>query len=57
MDFYEKAKMHKGCNTSFVTLIPKVTSPFLVTYYRPISLFGIQYKVIDRLVVVIGLIC
>ncbi|GJU48131.1 RNA-directed DNA polymerase, eukaryota, reverse transcriptase zinc-binding domain protein [Tanacetum coccineum] len=37
------------CNSSFITLIPKVTSLILCKDYRPISLIGLQYKIIAKL--------
>lgn len=36
------------CNSSFITLIPKLDSPIIVTDYRPISLIGMQYKIIAK---------
>nr|GEU65043.1 RNA-directed DNA polymerase, eukaryota [Tanacetum cinerariifolium] len=39
----------KGCNSSFVALIPKVLDPKVVSDYRPISLIGSLYKVITKI--------
>ncbi|GJR56771.1 RNA-directed DNA polymerase, eukaryota, reverse transcriptase zinc-binding domain protein [Tanacetum coccineum] len=39
----------KGCNLSFITLIPKIQDPLHIKDYRPISLIGCQYKVIAKL--------
>ena len=36
----------RGCNASFISLIPKKVDPLEVTGYRPISLLGCSYKVI-----------
>ncbi|GJY35762.1 hypothetical protein Tco_0421140 [Tanacetum coccineum] len=65
--FFEAIKMHfftsggfsKGCNSSFVTLIPKIIDAKFVNDFRPISLIGCVYKVVtkvlaNRLVSVIG---
>ncbi|GJU53272.1 putative RNA-directed DNA polymerase, eukaryota, reverse transcriptase zinc-binding domain protein [Tanacetum coccineum] len=46
---------HRGCympygaNSSFFTLIPKVNNPTLITDFRPISLIGIHYKIIAKI--------
>nr|GEX81695.1 putative ribonuclease H protein At1g65750 family [Tanacetum cinerariifolium] len=42
-------KLPFGCNASFITLIPKVCNPMFVKDYRPISLIGVQYKIISKL--------
>jgi hypothetical protein len=42
-------KIPRGCNTSFITLIPKVDNPCLISDYRPLSLINIQYKIIAKL--------
>lgn len=39
----------KGCNTTFYTLIPKVTSPMIGTNNRSTSLNGVQYNVNAKL--------
>ncbi|GJR98003.1 putative RNA-directed DNA polymerase, eukaryota, reverse transcriptase zinc-binding domain protein [Tanacetum coccineum] len=39
----------KGCNSSFIALIPKITNAKFVTDFRPISLIGCQYKIIGKL--------
>ncbi|GKB28026.1 RNA-directed DNA polymerase, eukaryota, reverse transcriptase zinc-binding domain protein [Tanacetum coccineum] len=40
--------MPTGANSSFITLIPKVTNPIHVNEYWPISLIGIRYKIIAK---------
>ncbi|GJY39484.1 putative RNA-directed DNA polymerase, eukaryota, reverse transcriptase zinc-binding domain protein [Tanacetum coccineum] len=35
-----------GTNSAFITLIPKVSNPLHIKDYRPISLIGVQYKII-----------
>nr|GEX20209.1 RNA-directed DNA polymerase, eukaryota [Tanacetum cinerariifolium] len=39
----------RGCNASFIALIPKVTDAKFVTDFRPISLIGCVYKVITKI--------
>nr|XP_043639112.1 uncharacterized protein LOC122610185 [Erigeron canadensis] len=48
-DFYHCAFIPPGCNSSFITLIPKVQNPVLISDYHPISLIGLQYKIIAKL--------
>ncbi|XP_022024124.1 uncharacterized protein LOC110924424 [Helianthus annuus] len=40
-DFHERAFIERGCNASFIALIPKVKDPFSVNDFRPISLIGV----------------
>ena len=40
--------IRRGCNSSFVTLIPKVKDPIKLGDYRPISLIGCLYKIISK---------
>ena len=47
--FWQKGEFSKGCNASFVTLIPKVDDPLGLGDYRPISLIGSYYKIISKL--------
>jgi len=47
--FQESGCIPKGCNTSFVTLVPKVRDPSSLEQYRPISLVGAMYKIIAKL--------
>ncbi|KAJ9543548.1 hypothetical protein OSB04_023255 [Centaurea solstitialis] len=47
--FWENKEISEGCNASFVTLIPKVANPIGLNEYRPISLVGIYYKIISKL--------
>nr|GEU62969.1 RNA-directed DNA polymerase, eukaryota [Tanacetum cinerariifolium] len=47
--FFVSGSFPRGCNASFITLIPKVTDAKFVTDFRPISLIGCVYKVITKI--------
>ncbi|GKD16416.1 putative RNA-directed DNA polymerase, eukaryota, reverse transcriptase zinc-binding domain protein [Tanacetum coccineum] len=38
----------RGCNSSFIALVPKVQDALHISDFRPISLIGCQYKVIAK---------
>ena len=46
--FHKSGCIPKGCNASFVALIPKVRDPVKLEQYRPISLVGVMYKIISK---------
>ncbi|GKV32990.1 hypothetical protein SLEP1_g41549 [Rubroshorea leprosula] len=48
-DFHRNGKLDRGVNSSFIVLIPKVTNPQKIEEFRPISLIGVMYKVIAKL--------
>ena len=48
-EFYVNGIFPKGCNTSFIALIPKVAGPQNLNEYRPISLIGCMYKIVAKL--------
>ncbi|GJV69505.1 RNA-directed DNA polymerase, eukaryota [Tanacetum coccineum] len=57
--FFTHGNIPKGCNSSFIALIPKISNAKLVKDYRPIILVGSLYKIIakimaNRLVDVLG---
>nr|GEY33496.1 putative RNA-directed DNA polymerase, eukaryota, reverse transcriptase zinc-binding domain protein [Tanacetum cinerariifolium] len=57
--FFICGEIPKGCNSSFIALIPKIPDANLVKYFRPISLIRSLYKIIakilaNRLVGVLG---
>ncbi|GJX76619.1 RNA-directed DNA polymerase, eukaryota [Tanacetum coccineum] len=57
--FFMHGEIPKGCNSSFIALIPKIPDANLVKDFRPISLIGSLYKIIakilaNRLVGVLG---
>nr|GEZ44977.1 RNA-directed DNA polymerase, eukaryota [Tanacetum cinerariifolium] len=47
--FFEHCSFYKGCNSSFIALIPKNLDPKIVSDYRPISLIGSLYKVVTKI--------
>ncbi|GJY34661.1 putative RNA-directed DNA polymerase, eukaryota, reverse transcriptase zinc-binding domain protein [Tanacetum coccineum] len=47
--FFDSKKMPMSSNSSFITLIPKVSNPIHVKDYRPISLINIHYKIIAKI--------
>jgi len=48
-EFYANGCFPRGCNTSFIALIPKVSEPQILNDYRPISLIGWIYKIVAKL--------
>nr|GEV79630.1 RNA-directed DNA polymerase, eukaryota, reverse transcriptase zinc-binding domain protein [Tanacetum cinerariifolium] len=47
--FFTSGNFPKGCNASFIALIPKIPNAKLVKDFRPISLIGSLYKVIAKI--------
>ncbi|GJV99272.1 RNA-directed DNA polymerase, eukaryota [Tanacetum coccineum] len=47
--FFNHNSFARGCNSSFVSLIPKIQDPKLVSDFRPISLIGSLYKVVTKI--------
>ncbi|GKB21976.1 hypothetical protein Tco_0855899 [Tanacetum coccineum] len=47
--FFSSCDMPYGAHSSFFTLIPEVNNPTLITDFRPISLIGIHYKIIAKI--------
>ncbi|GKU90554.1 hypothetical protein SLEP1_g4537 [Rubroshorea leprosula] len=48
-EFHEHCKIVKGSNASFIVLIPKLENPQKIEEYRPISLIGVMYKILVKL--------
>ncbi|GJW56280.1 putative RNA-directed DNA polymerase, eukaryota, reverse transcriptase zinc-binding domain protein, partial [Tanacetum coccineum] len=48
-DFFQLGYFPKGCNSSFIALIPKVGDAKFVSEFRPICLIGCQYKIIGKI--------
>ncbi|GJV25153.1 putative RNA-directed DNA polymerase [Tanacetum coccineum] len=47
-EFETSAHIPRVCNSSFITLVPKVDDPLVIGDFRPISLIGCQYKIIAK---------
>ncbi|GJW02326.1 RNA-directed DNA polymerase, eukaryota, reverse transcriptase zinc-binding domain protein [Tanacetum coccineum] len=47
--FFMNIDIPKGCNSSFIALIPKSSNANLVKDFRPISLIGSLYKIIAKI--------
>ncbi|GKF06047.1 hypothetical protein Tco_0036715, partial [Tanacetum coccineum] len=47
--FFKQGSFSKGCNSSFIALIPKVLDAKFVNDYHPISLIGCIYKVVTKI--------
>ncbi|GJS37254.1 RNA-directed DNA polymerase, eukaryota, partial [Tanacetum coccineum] len=47
--FFLHSDIPKGCNSSFIALIPKIPNANLVNDFRPISLIGSLYKIIAKI--------
>ncbi|GJY39390.1 putative RNA-directed DNA polymerase, eukaryota [Tanacetum coccineum] len=47
--FWDIGEISKGCNASFVTLIPKTTDPIWLADFRPISLIESYYKILAKM--------
>jgi hypothetical protein len=47
--FFNSGIIPNGCNSSFITLIPKIPDANLVKDFRPISLIGCRYKIIAKI--------
>ncbi|GJY76103.1 putative RNA-directed DNA polymerase [Tanacetum coccineum] len=45
----ETKEISRGCNSSFVTIIPKVADPIGLGDFRPISLIGCYYKILAKI--------
>lgn len=47
--FEATRRFNKGCNSSFITLIPKTKDPTTIVEFRPINLIGCMYKIKTKL--------
>lgn len=47
-DFHANGKLVKGCNTSYIVLIPKKEGVSLLNHFRPISLICSLYKILAK---------
>ncbi|GKV16979.1 hypothetical protein SLEP1_g27539 [Rubroshorea leprosula] len=48
-EFQANGKLVRGLNASFIVLVPKVENPVRIEEYRPISLIGVIYKILAKL--------
>ncbi|GKU94710.1 hypothetical protein SLEP1_g8163 [Rubroshorea leprosula] len=48
-EFHKHGRIVRGSNASFIVLIPKTENPQRIEEYRPISLIGVMYKIIAKL--------
>ncbi|GJS41117.1 RNA-directed DNA polymerase, eukaryota, reverse transcriptase zinc-binding domain protein [Tanacetum coccineum] len=48
-DFEASGSIPRSCNSSFITLVPKVEDPLVIGDFHPISLIGNQYKIIAKI--------
>ncbi|GJW56265.1 RNA-directed DNA polymerase, eukaryota [Tanacetum coccineum] len=48
-EFFASSKFPPGCNSSFITLIPKKLEAKVVKDFRPISLIGSFYKIVAKI--------
>lgn len=48
-EFHANGVLPRGCNASFIALIPKVKAPQSLEEYGPISLVGCMYKILAKL--------
>jgi len=46
--FHTTGSLPKGCNASFIALIPKARDPSSLDQFRPISFVGVIYKIITK---------
>ncbi|GKC12731.1 RNA-directed DNA polymerase, eukaryota [Tanacetum coccineum] len=47
--FFQSGSIPKGCNSSFIALIPKIPDAKMVKDFRPISFIGSLYKIIVKI--------
>ncbi|GKV09632.1 hypothetical protein SLEP1_g21103 [Rubroshorea leprosula] len=48
-EFHKHGRIVRGANASFLVLIPKTENPQRIEEYRPISLIGVMYKILAKL--------
>lgn len=48
-EFWASCTLQRGCNNAFITLIPKIECPIHFKEFRPISMVGCLYKIVDKL--------
>ncbi|GKB07586.1 RNA-directed DNA polymerase, eukaryota [Tanacetum coccineum] len=48
-EFFASGKFPPGCNSTFITLIPKIHDAKVIKDFRPISLIGSIYKIVVKI--------
>lgn len=48
-EFWGSSRLPHGCNTAFIALIPKISTPESFKDFRPISMVGCVYKIISKM--------
>jgi len=49
-NFHSTGFIPRGCNATFITLIPKKDNPSNLNEFRPISLVGCVYKILSKII-------
>ncbi|KAI3751226.1 hypothetical protein L2E82_22274 [Cichorium intybus] len=52
LHFDKYGTLARGCNSSFITLAPKVKDPTSLSDFRPICLIGCVYKIISKILAI-----
>ena len=47
--FEDNGHIANGCNSSFITLVPKCKDPLSLGDYRPVNLIGCMYKIVAKI--------
>ncbi|GJW56443.1 hypothetical protein Tco_0103174 [Tanacetum coccineum] len=47
--YCDRMEISRGCNASFVTIIPKIVDPIGLGDFKRISLIGCYYKIIEKI--------
>ncbi|GKA23866.1 RNA-directed DNA polymerase, eukaryota, reverse transcriptase zinc-binding domain protein [Tanacetum coccineum] len=50
-DFFKNGKLLKEVNSTVISLMPKIPTPRVVSYYRPIACCNVVYKIISKVIV------
>lgn len=48
VDFHANGRIARGCNSSYIALIPKKEGATTLNHFRPISLIGSLYKIVVK---------
>lgn len=50
--FEKYGRLERGCNSLFITLVPKIKDPLKLEDYQPISLIGCLYKIVAKMLAI-----